>query len=60
MSVERLYAHFGWTLSNRFRARLEGASRQQLTFKSAHRYTLEEFGLSKEYIQAELGREQRV
>jgi len=54
-ALEKLYGHFGWNMSDAFRARLEEATKQQSGFKSQHHYTLEEFGLSKEWIQAELG-----
>jgi hypothetical protein len=54
-AVEKLYAHFGWPMSEGFRARLEAATQRQREFKSKHEYTLEEFGLSKEWIQQELG-----
>jgi hypothetical protein len=53
-AVERVYAHFGWTMSSVCRARLEEASRRQRKFKSAHRYALEEFGLSRSWIRQEL------
>ena len=54
-AIEALYRHFGWRLSDAFGARLVAATEQQRSFKSAHQYTLEEFGLSKEWIQEELG-----
>jgi hypothetical protein len=54
-ALEKLYAHFGWTPGETFRERLAAATRQQREFESKHEYTLEEFGLSKEWIQAELG-----
>jgi omega-hydroxy-beta-dihydromenaquinone-9 sulfotransferase len=54
-TIEQVYRHFGWPLSDTFRARLAAASQQQSGYKSKHRYTLEEFGLTKEYIQQELG-----
>jgi omega-hydroxy-beta-dihydromenaquinone-9 sulfotransferase len=53
-TVEKLYQHFGWNLSPDFHARLAEATSQQREFKSKHHYTLEEFGLSKEWIQQEL------
>ena len=53
--VEKLYQHFGWTMSEAFRARLAAASHDEREFQSQHHYTLEEFGLSKEWIQEELG-----
>lgn len=54
-AIEQAYAHFGWPVSDRMRGRLKEATRRQGEFKSQHEYTLEEFGLSKEWIQAELG-----
>lgn len=54
-TIETLYAHFGWTMDESCRARLDAATQRQRDFKSKHEYTLEEFGLSKEWIQQELG-----
>jgi hypothetical protein len=54
-AIETLYRHFDWELSPAFRARLEAATQRQQSFKSTHAYSLEEFGLSKEWIQKELG-----
>ncbi|MDB6064141.1 MAG: hypothetical protein JWR26_349 [Pedosphaera sp.] len=54
-AVEEIYAHFGWAISDDYRARLLAATQRQRGFKSKHEYTLEEFGLSKEWIQEELG-----
>jgi len=54
-ALEVLYEHFGWKLSDGFRARLAEATKGQGQFRSQHHYTLEEFGLSKEWIQEELG-----
>jgi len=34
---------------------LTAATQKQREFKSTHQYTLEEFGLSKEWIQEEIG-----
>jgi hypothetical protein len=53
--LEKLYEHFGWKMSDTFRAKLAEATKRQGEFKSQHHYTLEEFGLSKEWIQEELG-----
>jgi omega-hydroxy-beta-dihydromenaquinone-9 sulfotransferase len=53
--VEKLYDYFGWTMSDAFRARLRRAADHEHRFQSRHHYTLEEFGLSKEWIQQELG-----
>ena len=54
-ALEKLYAHFGWQMSETFRERLTAATQKQKSFKSKHEYTLEEFGLTKEWIQQELG-----
>jgi hypothetical protein len=54
-ALEKLYEHFGWKMSDAFRAQLAAATQHQGEFKSQHHYTLEEFGLSKEWIQEELG-----
>ena len=54
-AVEKLYDHFGWTMSESFREKLATATRRQREFKSKHEYTLEEFGLSEAWIQEELG-----
>jgi hypothetical protein len=54
-TLEQLYAHFGWTVSPELAQRLDLATQRQQEFKSKHEYTLEEFGLSPELIQSELG-----
>ncbi len=54
-TVEKIYDHFGWTMSEAYRERLKAATNGQSQYQSQHHYTLEEFGLSKEWIQAELG-----
>jgi hypothetical protein len=54
-AIEDLYRHFDWPLSESFRARLEAAVRRERQFRSKHEYSLEEFGLSEEWIQRELG-----
>lgn len=54
-ALEKLYQHFGWETSEACRSRLDAATERQRSFKSEHHYTLEEFGLSKEWIQEELG-----
>jgi omega-hydroxy-beta-dihydromenaquinone-9 sulfotransferase len=55
LAIEKLYAHFGWSMSDTSREKLAAATRQQREFKSRHEYTLEEFGLSKAWIQDKLG-----
>lgn len=54
-TIEKMYAHFGWTVSGEFRAKLTAATQRQGEFKSKHEYTLEEFGLSPEWLREELG-----
>lgn len=54
-AIEKVYKHFGWQMDLVCRDRLEAATQRQREFKSKHEYTLEEFGLSKEWIQQELG-----
>ena len=54
-ALETLYRHYGLNMGDAFRARLQTATTKERSFKSAHHYTLEEFGLSKEWIQETLG-----
>ena len=54
-AFEKMYAHFGWTMSDSYRARLASAVGSERNYRSKHEYTLEEFGLSKEWLQEELG-----
>jgi len=54
-TVEAVYRHFGWSLSAAYRARLEAVGKRQRSFSSAHQYSLEEFGLSEAWIEANLG-----
>ncbi|EEF61213.1 sulfotransferase [Pedosphaera parvula Ellin514] len=53
-TIERLYHHLGWSITDGYRAKLEAATQRQREFKSKHEYTLEEFGLSREWIRQEL------
>jgi hypothetical protein len=53
-TVERIYAWLGVPIDDAFAARLREATRDQRTFVSEHRYSLEEFGLSREAIFQEL------
>jgi hypothetical protein len=54
-TIEQLYEHFGWPMWETHRQELERASQRQHTYRSKHQYTLAEFGLSKDWIQQELG-----
>ena len=54
-AVEQVYVHFGWTPSPAYREALAQAGDREEGYKSAHRYTLEEFGLSKAWIREQIG-----
>ncbi|MGE5608742.1 MAG: sulfotransferase family protein [Bacillota bacterium] len=54
-TIQEVYEHFGFEMSHAFRLRLAAATRKERQYKSVHQYTLEEFGLSKQWIQQELG-----
>lgn len=54
-ALERIYRHFGWQPSDAWRKRLDAATEHQRGFKSNHEYTLEEFGLTKAWVNQELG-----
>ena len=53
-TIERMYAHFGFDMTRATRERLESAHEHTRGFKSAHSYSLEEYGLSKRWIQDQL------
>lgn len=54
-TIGQVYEHFGLEPSAVFQTSLQAAAGTNAEFKSAHHYTLEEFGLSREWIQRELG-----
>jgi len=54
-TLEKVYTHFGWSIREPYRDRLADATRRQREFVSRHEYSLEEFGMSREWIQRELG-----
>ncbi len=54
-AVEQIYEKFGWEMDEALRARLAEAAKHGDEFKSKHTYSLEEFGLSQEWVQQELG-----
>lgn len=53
-TIENLYAHFGWNISERFRAKLKNIGDRNKHYQSKQKYTLEEFGLSPEMLEKEL------
>lgn len=52
--VFEVYEHFGLELTPEVRARLLESASQQKKFKSPHQYSLEQFGLTKDYVYGEL------
>jgi omega-hydroxy-beta-dihydromenaquinone-9 sulfotransferase len=55
-TIEGIYRHFGMPVSATYAAKLEEATRSADRFKSAptHQYSLEQFGVSREEIHAQL------
>jgi hypothetical protein len=54
-AVTAIYDHFQMPMTPEFRARLAAATRQAREYRSRHRYSLEEFGLSQAWVQEQLG-----
>ena len=54
-TIKALYKHFGWTMSEAYSVKLNELNKEQKKFKSKHAYSLEEFGLTKEWVRHELG-----
>ena len=54
-TVKKIYSHFNWTLSEIFLERLSHEHTRSKTYKSAHEYSLEQYGFTKQEIYAELG-----
>jgi len=53
-TIEALYAHFGWEISPEFKGCLDAQQQRQKTYQSGHRYRLEDFGVDREALYAEL------
>lgn len=53
-TIEQLYKHFGWQISESFHAKLVEITSRQKDFKSKHHYSLEEFGLTSQWLESEL------
>ena len=53
-TVEAIYRNFGWEISAEYSARLDAQQQRQKTYQSGHRYRLEDFGVDRESIYAEL------
>jgi hypothetical protein len=54
-AVRKIYDHFELELTPSFAATLKADTQQQKSYKSEHTYSLEQFGLSKEYVHERLG-----
>lgn len=54
-TIEQVYGRLGFELTPEFRERLQAATRESRSFRSNHEYSLEEFGLSEQWIQERLG-----
>lgn len=52
--VEGLYAWMGLPMSSAYRTRLHDATDQQRGYQSRHRYSLEQFGISRDDVRREL------
>ncbi|MFW5925345.1 MAG: sulfotransferase family protein [Myxococcota bacterium] len=54
-AIEGIYDHFGMPMTDRYRGRLDEATRNAAQFKSrGHQYTLEEFGLTRDEVYRQL------
>jgi len=54
-TIEGIYAHLGLEIGEDLRARLRAAVAESREYRSHHHYSLEEFGLSPEWVQERLG-----
>ncbi|AHF03153.1 hypothetical protein MARPU_04105 [Marichromatium purpuratum 984] len=54
-SIETIYSQLGLTLEADYRARLQARQRHARSYRSAHQYSLTQFGLDPERIEHDLG-----
>ncbi len=54
-TVKKIYSHFNWSLSEKFLVKLSKEDARNKNYKSAHEYSLEQYGFTKQEIYAELG-----
>ncbi len=54
-TLRKIYAHFNWTPSEKLLAKLSKEHARSKSYKSAHEYSLEQYGFTKQEIYAELG-----
>ncbi|HEX5657734.1 MAG TPA: sulfotransferase [Polyangiales bacterium] len=53
--IEEIYERFSLPMTSGLRARLQAEAAKRGKFKSEHTYSLEQFGLTKDYVYSELG-----
>ena len=55
-SVARsIYKHFGIPLTPRAARQIQTETKRALEYKSSHRYTLQEYGISRDWVKREVG-----
>ncbi|HWB62454.1 MAG TPA: sulfotransferase, partial [Chitinophagales bacterium] len=54
-TVLSIYEHFNWQPSDKLRERLSHEHARSKKYKSAHEYSLEQYGFTKQQVYAELG-----
>ncbi len=54
-TVEGIYKHFGMTMNPAMAKRLAAATEKAREFRSSHHYSVEEYGLTREWIRNRLG-----
>lgn len=59
-TVRRIYDHFGLVLTPEFLARVRDEARAFRRYRSSHRYSLSEYGLDDDWLNAELGEVMRA
>ncbi len=53
-TVHKIYERFGWSPSQKFLERLSDEQARNKNYKSAHEYSLKQFGFTKQQVYAEL------
>ncbi len=52
--VEKIYSHFGWTFSDELRAKLHTETNKRRSYKSAHSYSLAQYGYTEVEVRERL------
>ncbi|MFW5920208.1 MAG: sulfotransferase family protein [Polyangiales bacterium] len=53
-AIEKVYDHLGLEMTDAYRRRLEEATAEQRSYQSKHAYSLEEYGLSRDFVYEQL------